>query len=333
MDFITSKINSLFSLFDGNIFLFLGDILILALICISGIYFVKYLKGLQIKRNLERMKQRFFQDSEARELTSKKELKEIGYKEKHTILEKLDMLFKQAGYITYENEESTETILLKLGAEIFALAIIISILLNNIVAMPITIIVCTVAFFIVTQIIMDKNYVSIEDEILRFINMADGYASESDDIIYIIGKVYPNLKEPLFTYLKDFYYEAIHVGTDIAFQHLEDRISHKKFREIIHNIYTCSKTNANYKKIFTTSRKIMRDYIDSKKERKNIKKEKSVDFGIVLVIIVWAFFMVDGIIDNFYDFVLHTFAGNLLLIIFLCIISFGVITAFKVDKK
>lgn len=332
MEFLSREFTTLISLFSGNWALLLGDILILCLAGLAGIYFIKFLKGLQIKRNIERIKQKFFLDSETREITAKRELKEFGYKEKHSILERLDSIFKQAGYLSYKNNETTETILIKVGIGTTIVTSVVGVFTHNVIAIAASIIVCIVAFWIATQVIADKNYVATQDEILRFINMADGYAAESDDIVYIIGKVYPNLKEPLYTYGKDFYYEAIHVGSEVAFQHFEERISHKKFREIIHNIYVCSKTSSNYKKIFAESRAIMRDYVDGKKERKNIKRDKIFDFCLILAIAAFSCFMADGISENFWQLLFGTLPGNILIILFLIVIAASGLLIFKVDK-
>ena len=333
MEFITTEFLRFKSLFSGNLPLIIGDILILGLICLAGGFFVKYLKGLQIKRNMEKLKQRFFRDSEARELTAKKDLEEYGYKDKQSVLERLDSVFKQAGYISYENEETTETILIKIGIVLAVLAIAVGLLTHNVLAIMATIIIVLMIFGITTMFVSDKNYIAIEDEILRFINLADGYASESNDITYIIGKTYPKLKEPLYSYGKSFYFESIHAGSALAFQHFEEKISHQKFREIIHNIYICSKTNSNYKQIFHTSREIMRDYIDGKKERKNIKKAKAVDFGFILILLAWSLVMMDGIAENLKDKILNTTIGNVLMILLFAIIAVGAVFAFKIDKK
>ncbi len=326
-------ITKLILLFQENWLLLVGDAFLIICAILAGRFFFKFLVGLQIKRNLERIKQRFFMDSEARELTAKRTLMESGYKEKYTTLEKLDALFKQAGYLNYEKNESTETILIKVGITIILISVVFGAFTRSVVIFAITIILCITVFLLATTLIADKKYVSVENEILRFINLADGYSSESDDIVYIIGKVYPQMKEPLYSYGKDFYYEALHINVDTAFQRLEERIPHRKFREVIHNIRTSSMTCSNYKKILSESRNIMRDYIDGKKERKNIKKGSIFDFCLVLALVGWSFFMADGLSPNFWDTMIYTIAGNVLIIAFVAIVGVGALMTFRIDKK
>lgn len=333
MKYIMDSISNLVSLFKGNWLLVLGDVLILGLAAAAAVFFLKYLAGLRIRQNIERIRQRFFLNSQARELSVQKEIKESGYREKHGVLERIDALFKQAGYLGYESRDTTETILIKVGIVMVLCGSIAGLVTRSGVIMAAVCVICAVGFWIVTQVVADRNYVAVENEILRFINMADGYAAESDDIVYIIGKVYPNLKEPMFSYGKDFYYEALHVGSEVAFQHFEERIAHKKFREIIHNVYVCSKTSTNYKKIFREARLIMRDYVDGKKERLNIKKEKTMDFFVVVGLAVWSVTMADGLSDNFYELLFGTAVGNILVIAFVLVIAASALMIFKVDKK
>lgn len=333
MNFLYHEIKAVLSIFEGNEVLLLGDIVILFLIGTAGIFFIRFLKGLEMKKGIERIKQRFVGESEARDLLARRELNDIGYKEKHTLIEKLDIIFKQAGYISYENGETTEVILLRLGIGILSFAVIIGLVTHNASAIAIAITFCIVLFFAVTFAAVDKNYVQIENEIMRFINIADGYAAESDDVTYIIGKTYPSLKAPLYAYGKDFYYEALHIGAESAFQHFEERISHKKFREVIHNIHICSKTSSNYKKIFSESRTVMRDYIDAKRERKNLRREKSIDFCMVLIIIAWCFFMAEGLAEDFHYMIFGTQPGNILVAAFFILTGVGVLMMFQTDKK
>lgn len=333
MNFLREKWQHLIPLFREHKILAIGDFVIILLIGLAMMFLLRYLFGLQLKRSAERIKQRFFMDAEAREIKAKNELKENGYKEKYSLFERIDALFKQAGYVKYGEENTTEMVLIKVSIVIIGISIFAGIIFRTPLAIIASIFICVAIFLAITYATTDKQYAVVEDEILRFINMADRYSSENDDIVYIIGKVYPEMKEPLYTYGRDFYYEAMHTGVDAAFLRFEERISHKKFREIIHNIHICSKNSANYKKIFSESREIMRDYIDGKKERKNIKRSKMIDFGIICALAVFSVAMAQSISPNFGQMMLHTKVGNILIVAFIVLIGVSLIMSFKVDKR
>lgn len=143
--------------------------------------------------------------------------------------------------------------------------------------------VVTLILFI-TNMLMFKNYMSVENDLLNFLNLLKNYSISADEITIILYRVSKYLHDPLKTALMECYYEGKTTGnTELALIHLMNKIEHPKFKELIHNIEICGKYNADYSAILTNSRRTVQDYISARKEQKSSDRADLVTFLILFI--------------------------------------------------
>ena len=330
-------INDIMSVSRIDYLLVLADFASILFVAVAGMLLFKYIYDIQLKksvqRKMEQKRRELIEKAEERYEKEREEFESSGYQSKTTFLEKTERLFRQANLYQRFPSDTVETLLFKMAVVVFMVCIGCFLATKNWLIVFGGGIATVVFLFALVQGKADKNYKAIEDEILHFINLADGFSSSADDVVDIIGKTYPKLKEPLRTYGEEFYLEALHGNVELAFQHFEEKIPNKKFSGILHNIYVCSNSTTDYKNLFESARLDMREYVDGKKERKNIKKDKEVDFFIVFAVTLFAFYMAMGFSENSKYLIFGTIMGKIVVAAYLLLVAISIIAILKTDKK
>lgn len=247
-----------------------------------------------LKRALKRMEESGHERMEHEELLRKTE----GNQEKDSIFYKTDLMLNQSGIKRKLPFFSTEYLMLfstVLGMLGLIIAGAAAGLIKGIIAAAV---VCALPYLII-KIAADINYKKTEGQILHFLNMVENYTRTYDNIITIFGKIYPFLEEPLSTAVKECYIEATNTGdVSMAFRRLETKVVHEKFSEILRNLELCSRYEANYHAVVSTSRDIISNYIKSRKKIKGIVDNAKIDFVLIMVCTVVMLGMIDSFIEN-----------------------------------
>lgn len=178
-----------------------------------------------------------------------------------------------------------------------------------------------------------RNYDRIDNEMLTMLNIMENYSGSTDDILSIIGGTYGYLKEPLRSYLEEFYSETSITG-DIAsaFQKLEVRIENGRLRDTIRNLEICSRHDANYREIIEDSKRSLKEYLRAKEKRKAITMNGRIEIAMTLAMSIGTVVMFDGMMGGVIDALTSNIIGNILLAVAAIIMTFAIINAISIDK-
>ena len=163
----------------------------------------------------------------------------------------------------------------------------------------------------------------------------DAYAKSSDDIVDIMGNVYPSLHEPLRGYVEEFYFEAIGIGDkDTAFRHLKYKIPHKKLREIIGNLQLCSTKVLDYHVIVKDSEEQLRTYLDGKRDRQDARTDGGMQMVIFAVIVIGGFYIMGLITEmDILEFLTSNILGKIIILYYIIIAIAALYVTFAPEKE
>lgn len=178
-----------------------------------------------------------------------------------------------------------------------------------------------------------RNYDKIDSQMLTMLNIMENYSGSTDDILSIIGGTYGYLKEPLRSYLEEFYTETSITG-DIgaSFQKLEVRIENERLRDTIRNLEICSRHDANYREIIEDSKRSLKEYLRAKEKRKAITVNGRIEITVTIAMAIGTVVMFDGLMGGIMEALLDTFIGNVLLVAAMVVFAFAAINAISIDK-
>lgn len=131
-----------------------------------------------------------------------------------------------------------------------------------------------------------------ENSIITFINLMENYAKTSTDIVDIMGKIWPFLKEPLRTQVRECYLDAERTGSTVgALERFAAHVNHNKLKFVIRNFAICTRYEANYEEVIKDARASIQAYLRYSAERKALigdaRMEITILFGMGAAII-WA---------------------------------------------
>lgn len=265
--------------------------------------------------------------SEKRQRDAEYKLIIEGNTQTQSFFTKLDTLLVQSGLtrsFPFIISETYMAIAILLGITAYIIVQLLTGVFVYGIASGVIIVAC---MYILLSIMSNSKFRDIEEDMTLFLDMLAAYSKSSDDIVDIMGKVYPSLHYPLNEYVEEFYYESINAGTETAFRHLRYKIPHKKLREILGNLELCSKQLTDYGSIIDESQEQLRTYLNGKRERAEVKKNGGMElavFGIMGVIMV---FMLNNLLGySVIELLINNFAGQCIIaylgiIIILCLME------------
>ncbi len=305
-----------------------------AILCIFFYVFYQMIKYIHDKRVLDSVYERFQQVSEERQMNEEKLMQEQGNREKVGVLTRIDIRLMQSGVKKKFNFLTTE-LFIAIDLLFGLLGFLLLLELNK---MPLFAAAGGVAVVIIPYIFMgvlsNKKAAMIEEDMNVFLDMMDAYSKSSDDIVDIIGKVYPLLNEPLNGYLEDFYFEAVRSGDlDGAFQHLKYKIPHKKLNEILGNLYICSRQLTDYSTIIKDSEEQLRTYLNGKRERQNARMDGAMELLIFAAVLAGSIYTASVITEvGLRELFTGSIIGQGMALYFICIGIAGLFVTFSHDN-
>ena len=172
-----------------------------------------------------------------------------------------------------------------------------------------------VMVFLVIYIMSGVYYISLEKNIMTFLNLIDNFNKSEDDIVEIIRKTVGYVDNPLKELLRDFCNDAKLLGdTRAAFENLEGKLEHDKCRELIRNIEVCSRYDSDYAEVIHDCRISMTDYLSIKAERRAIISNGRIEVAILLVSAGIIVMLYAGITNGMWLLLFDTFIGNCILL-------------------
>lgn len=250
-------------------------------------------------RTMHQIMERSKDSAGKRQEEAELKMREEGNREKVGWLYRVDLVLQQSGLVEKFPFLNTELYLLTAvtGAAVsFAITERVT---GRILFGAAAGIVTGLLFYSFVSFLCSRNYHRMESSLIKFTNLLESYSQTEDDIIAIMGKVYPYLSEPLREIVRSCYAEASTDGdVEAAFSRMKRRIPHRKLRELLDNLETCSLHQANYPDVISKNRNVIRVSLAEKEKRKQTVRSERVNIVAILGCGVICIKMIDSIIGG-----------------------------------
>ena len=136
---------------------------------------------------------------------------------------------------------------------------------------------------VVMGALMGRNYRSVNDNLLKFLDFLGNYSITAGEVTSILNQISRYLDEPLRSVLDACYYEAQTTGdTSLALLSMADKIEHPMFKELVQNIEVSVRYSADFTVLVSNSRRAVREHMRTRQERRSMVKEALVNMVILL---------------------------------------------------
>lgn len=255
-----------------------------------------------------------------------------GEREEISFLEKVDLLIERSGLKSYAPFITSEILCVITVITALVSAIICMKVLGSIVfSVPVFFTMILLVYLILKEL-SKITYDKIDDQVLIYINILENLTSTNSDIVEIMEKAIPFMKEPLKGFSKCFTFEC-KTGTTVeqAFRNFEKKIESKRFRQLLKNLEICSKYEANYKEILKKSRIIMKNYFTEKERRKKEVRQGRIAIVSIVFLGIVLFKLVLGINGDLISELKNTYIGNIIVAYNLFVLLFAVFKFITLD--
>ncbi|PJI06581.1 MULTISPECIES: type II secretion system F family protein [Clostridium] len=169
------------------------------------------------------------------------------------------------------------------------------------------------------------NFDKVDNSIMFFINSLKNNAAIENNIAFMMEQTTKRLKEPLKTYNMDFVSDVkMGISLQKAFDNYINKVENIRLKNILKNLYICSINNANYSKLLDKTRIVIKNYYENKEKRR--RKVIGAQISIAVIIFVAGIILnaLSGITNNFYDLLMKTTIGQILIGYMLIVILIAV---------
>lgn len=155
------------------------------------------------------------------------------------------------------------------------------------------------------------NFDKIDNNIMPFVDALKSSAKIKNSILFMMEEATKSLKEPLKTHNKEFVMEVKRgVPMETAFSNYINKIENIRLKNILKNLYICSINNADYSKLLTKTKVVIRKYYEEKERRK--KKVQTGQAGIIAIILISLLIIhgLTGMMPGFYEKMIGSVIGQ-----------------------
>lgn len=139
---------------------------------------------------------------------------------------------------------------------------------------------------------------AVNENLMKFLDFLGNYSVTAGDVIGIFGQIGKYMEEPIRSVLEECSVEAQTTGdVGMAFLSMADKIEHPQFKELIRNIEVSSRYSADFTALVAFSRRSMREYLKSGRERKSLLREAGINLLLLLGMSIFALLTVDGLLE------------------------------------
>lgn len=291
---------------------------VISLICCLGLgYFL--VKNIRKNNAISKAATRIAKESsqsfyERKKAEEERYIREGNIDEK-SFLYKLDLIISKSGIqrkISFINTEIF--ILLVVIMMAIAIAVVTYITRNGFYG----VITGTLVLFLVVCImfyLVSRNEKILDENVLQFADMLEGYSAVSDDIVDIFERCAEYLDEPLKSAIKHCVAESrIDGNIKLALQRMRIRLGHRKLNEMLVNIEECSLNNADYRAVITRLKNSIGIYISEREERSKMARDAKVNMLIMLGVLVISMYVMQSFVEeNIITFLMARTAGEFIL--------------------
>lgn len=179
-----------------------------------------------------------------------------------------------------------------------------------------------------------SNQKKVNEEMPKFLDFLGNYSMSSGELITIFSQISRYLEDPIRSVLEECEAESrISGDSQMAIAAMADKIEHPQFRQFIRNIEITSRFSADFSALVSDSRKSMREYLSSTRERKSLLREAGINMGLLLIMSVVVLLIVNVLIDgSVWSILFGTLVGHLALIGMGIILALFTLQVFSMNK-
>lgn len=139
---------------------------------------------------------------------------------------------------------------------------------------------------------------AVNENLMKFLDFLGNYSVTAGDVIGIFGQIGKYMEEPIRSALEECSVEAQTTGdVGMALLSMADKIEHPQFKELIRNIEISCRYSADFTVLVSFSRRSMREYLKSGRERKSLLREAGINMLLLLGMSVFALVTVNGLLE------------------------------------
>jgi Flp pilus assembly protein TadB len=171
------------------------------------------------------------------------------------------------------------------------------------------------------SLMIGRNYRSVNDNLLKFLDFLGNYSVTSGEITGILHQISQYLDEPLRSVLEACYYEAQTSGdTRIALLSMAEKVEHPRFQELVRNMEISIRYSADFTVFVVNSKRAVREHLRSRQERKSLADEAMINMLLLVGMSVVVLLTMENLIEtNAKDILLYTLPGRIGLLLLLVI--------------
>lgn len=174
---------------------------------------------------------------------------------------------------------------------------------------------------------------SVNENLMKLLDFLGNYSVTSGDVIAIFGQISKFLEEPLQSALEQCCVEAQTTGdVGMALLSLADKVEHPQFRELVRNIEVSSRYSADFTVLVQFSRRSVREYLRSCRERGSLLREAGINMALLLGLSVFSLITVNGLLEaSVWEILFTTIAGRIALGIVAGIVLLFAMKAYRLE--
>ncbi len=140
---------------------------------------------------------------------------------------------------------------------------------------------------------------AVGDNLMKLLDFLGNYSMTSGDVIGVFAQIGKYLDEPLQSALEQCCVEAQTTGdVGMALLSLADKIEHPQFKELVRNIEVSSRYSADFSVLVQFSRRSVREFLKSGRERKSLLREAGINMLLLLGMSMFALLIVNGLLET-----------------------------------
>lgn len=175
----------------------------------------------------------------------------------------------------------------------------------------------------ILSIVVYSRRVSVESQLLDFINQVTSVSRQFSNLVDIIGSIYGNFSGPLSRALEEFYVEVKKTNnSDLAVKHLKAKFDSKQFAFVVDNLFLCSNATGDFSAVSRDLAKIVSIYTASHEKKQAILRDGKVQMIIMFGLSIAAIFAT-GKLFNGVEEILRSSSGIIFIALSTILLFYG----------
>ncbi|MBR6477338.1 MAG: hypothetical protein IKS85_02710 [Lachnospiraceae bacterium] len=140
---------------------------------------------------------------------------------------------------------------------------------------------------------------AVNENLMKLLDFLGNYSMTSGDVVSVFSQVGKYLEEPLKSVLEQCCVEAQTTGdVGLALLSMAEKVEHPQFKELVRNIEVSCRYSADFSVLVTFSRRSVREYLKSCRERKSLLREAGINMALLIGMSVFAMATVNGLLEG-----------------------------------